>query len=29
MQEQAIEMLKAAGYKNVKGYDHESSRAMG
>ena len=29
MQEQAIEMLKAAGYKNVKGYDHESKRAMG
>jgi choline dehydrogenase-like flavoprotein len=29
MQEQAIEMLKAAGYKNVKGYDHETSRAMG
>lgn len=29
MQDQAINMLKAAGYKNVRGYDNSQGRAMG
>ena len=29
MQEQAVKMLEAAGYKNVRGYDNTNQRAMG